>query len=158
LYAECYLYRLIRTVVANTTHWKSHDPFLEQKIKTFQSSASAIHRLAQTIIDLDEQKDQLQKDGNALRTLLGEIVHMCLWGNATDLSLLTDITHADIQQLQTVSKWEQTDRAKYIRKDDGPLAWDLLNKARQDRTRISRVDFILDNAGFEASSMHYWSC
>jgi len=92
-------------------------------------------------------------------------MHMCLWGNATvkhsifspiivntltdatiqDLSLLTNITHADIQQLQTVSKSEQTDRAQYILKDDGVLAWDLLNKIHKGNSGVSRVDFILDN-------------
>lgn len=122
--------------------------------------------LAETIIDLDGQRDHLQKDEAALRTLLGEMMHMCLWGNATvntrstlspiavdtllnvafqDLSLLTNLTHADIQQLQTVSKSEQADRAQYILKDDGPLAWDLLNVARQGKSGVSRVDFILDN-------------
>lgn len=62
-----------------------------------------------------------------------------------DLCLLTNITHDDIQRLQTVSKSEQTERAQYILKDDGPLAWDLLNKVRQDGNGASRVDFILDN-------------
>lgn len=94
-------YRLVRTLFARTTHWISHDPFLEQKVKTFQSSGSAIRRvfshlanhfvlltfldlgLAETIIALDEQKDELQKDEAALKTLLGEMMHMCLWGNAT---------------------------------------------------------------------------
>lgn len=129
--------------------------------------------LAETIIGLDEQKDQLKKDETALRTLLGEMMHMCLWGNATvdtqsslrsiivdtlinvvfqDLSLLTNITHADIQQIQTVSKSEQTDRARYILKDDGPLAWDLLNRVRQDKSGVSRVDFILDNGEWPLSA------
>ena len=94
-------YRLVRTLFATTTHWISHDPFLEQKVKTFRSSGSAIRRafshltnhfvrlkflglgLAETIIALDEQKDELQKDETALKTLLGEMMHMCLWGNAT---------------------------------------------------------------------------
>jgi len=55
------------------------------------------------------------------------------------------MTHEDIQRLQTVSKSEQTARAQYILKDDGPLAWDLLNKVRQGNNGPSRVDFILDN-------------
>jgi len=94
-------YRLIRILFAKTTHWTSHDPFLEQKVNTFRSSASAIRRafshsaihslcltflglgLAETIIALDEQKYELQKDEAALKTLLGEMMHMCLWGNAT---------------------------------------------------------------------------
>jgi hypothetical protein len=91
-----------------------------------------------------------------------------------DLCLLTNITHEDIQRLQTVSKSEQTERAQYILKDDGPLAWDLLNKARQGGNGVSRVDFILDNgewpllcqgvcshgvtlvAGFEVSCVLRW--
>ena len=105
-------------------------------------------------------------------------MHMCLWGNATvgiksslrsiivdtlmnvdfqDLSLLTNVTHADIQKLQTVSKSEQMDRARYILKDDGPLAWDLLNRVRQDKSGVSRVDFILDNGEwpiFSNASIH----
>ncbi len=68
---------------------------------------------------------------------------MCLWGNATDLSLLTNMTHEDIQKLQTVSKDEQAERAQFILLDQGESAWEQL------RANHERVDIVLDNAGFE---------
>ena len=82
---------------------------------------------------------------NARSTLSPTTVDTLMNAAFQDLSLLPNMTHADIQQLQTVSKSEQADRAQYILRDDGPLAWDLLNKARQGKSGISRVDFILDN-------------
>ena len=56
-----------------------------------------------------------------------------------DLSLLTNMTHDDIQRLQTVSKEEQAERAKYILLDDGEQAWAQL------RASHDRVDIVLDN-------------
>jgi hypothetical protein len=140
--------------------------------------------LAESLLALDDKQEELLQDETALKTLFGEMLHMCLWGNATvsivshhplsnlnvhlrlqDLSLLTNMTHADIQKLQTVSKDEQTARAQYILLDNGEQAWDQLRKSRD------RVDIILDNgisqsalplcpltshlpAGFEVSVSH----
>jgi hypothetical protein len=56
-----------------------------------------------------------------------------------DLSLLTNMTHEDIQKLQTVSKDEQAERARYILLDNGELAYEQLQKSHE------RVDIILDN-------------
>lgn len=42
LYAECYLYRLLRSYFVQTQHWRSRDPFYEQKIRTFQQSGTSI--------------------------------------------------------------------------------------------------------------------
>jgi len=33
LYSECYLYRLIRSIFASTSHWKRYDPFFRQKTR-----------------------------------------------------------------------------------------------------------------------------
>ncbi|KAG8802170.1 hypothetical protein FRC18_007625, partial [Serendipita sp. 400] len=138
-------YRLIRSYFAKTKYWHQHDPFLEQKNQTFRSSSAAVHKLAQSLLELDSQKEKLSNDEDALKTLFGEILHMCLWGNATDLSLLTNMTHSDIQKLQTVSRDEQAERAQYILLDNGEMAWDQLQKSR------NRVDMVLDNAGFEVT-------
>ncbi|CAG7851125.1 Protein-glutamate O-methyltransferase SPCC1393.13 {ECO:0000250/UniProtKB:Q9H993} {ECO:0000250/UniProtKB:Q9H993} [Serendipita indica DSM 11827] len=143
LYAECYLYRLLRSYFAQTTYWHQHDPFLAQKNTTFRSSSAAIHKLAETLLDLQSKREELAKDEAALKTLFGEMLHMCLWGNATDLSLLTNMSHADIQKLQSVSKDEQAERAQFILRDDGAKAWEQLRRSRE------RVDMVLDNAGFE---------
>lgn len=71
---------------------------------------------------------------------------MCLWGNATDLSLLTHLSHDDIAHLQTVGKDAQTARFQYILKDDQDKVISYLQSLT---SQDSRVDFVLDNAGFE---------
>lgn len=40
LFNECYLYRLLRSFFASTSHWTFFDPFRAQKIATFASSAA----------------------------------------------------------------------------------------------------------------------
>jgi hypothetical protein len=56
-----------------------------------------------------------------------------------DLSLLTNMTHEDIQKLQTTSKDEQSERAKFILLDQGEQAWQQLRSSHE------RVDMVLDN-------------
>ena len=89
---------------------------------------------------------------------MGEMMHICLWGNATvrhsivlrssayyhrhTNSLLTNVTH---HPTTPDCFEERADRSSTIYSNDGPLAWDLLNRVRQDQSGVSRVDFILDN-------------
>lgn len=74
-----------------------------------------------------------------------------LWGNATDLSLLTSLTHADIQSLQAggVGAEAQKGRERFILTGLGALdsAWQQLSAARKQGG--GRVDIVLDNSGFE---------
>lgn len=58
LFAECYLYRLLRTFFENSTHWKHYDPFSSQKLSAFRSSGAAIEQLAQTLEQLISQQQQ----------------------------------------------------------------------------------------------------
>ena len=51
------------------------------------------------------------------------------------------MSHDDIQRLQARTKDEAAD---YILRDDLPLAWSVLSHLQG-----GRVDFVLDNAGFE---------
>jgi damage-control phosphatase, subfamily III len=69
---------------------------------------------------------------------------MCLWGNATDLSLLTHMTEEDIRNLQTVEKEAQAARSQFILKDDQDAAWDHVKSLKD-----ARVDFVLDNSEFD---------
>ncbi|TFY78242.1 hypothetical protein EWM64_g5774 [Hericium alpestre] len=143
LYAECYLYRFFRSYVAKTKHWRNYDPFLAQKQKTFQASGTAIYKLATTMHELEEEKAELESDPDKLEVIFREMIQMCL-GNATDLSLLTHMSHEDIQHLQTVGRDAQLARKEFILKDDQSPAWEHIKTLRD-----GRVDFVLDNAGFE---------
>ncbi|KIL65759.1 hypothetical protein M378DRAFT_161764 [Amanita muscaria Koide BX008] len=143
LYAECYLYRLIRSYFVQTTHWKDHDPFFPQKLKTFKQSGNSILQIATTMHEMEIGKDALT-DTNKLEILFREMVQMCLWGNATDLSLLTHLSASDIERLQSVGRDAQAARQHFILRDDQNKVWEHISKLKR-----ARIDFVLDNAGFE---------
>lgn len=50
LYAECYLYRLLRSYFTSTKYWKDYDPFRAQKEGTFQASGTAIYSMPHPIV------------------------------------------------------------------------------------------------------------
>ncbi|KAI9459850.1 DUF89 domain-containing protein [Lactarius psammicola] len=144
LYAECYLYRLVRSLFATTQHWKTFDPFFSQKLNTYQASGTAVHKLAATLAELEFEKDIVADDPQKLQVLFREMTQMCLWGNATDLSLLTNMTPEDIEHLQTIGRDAQDARKEFILKDDQDAAWQHITTLKD-----VRIDFVLDNAGFE---------
>jgi len=86
-------------------------------------------------------------DLEAEKILFMEMCEICLWGNATDLSLLTDLTYDDIQKLQGSEARKAAE--KNILVNDLPAAYELLQAARGACKRDRRVDIVLDNAGFE---------
>ncbi|KAL4247701.1 Sugar phosphate phosphatase [Abortiporus biennis] len=145
LFAECYLYRLLRSYINQTTEWKDFDPFAQQKEETFRSSGKAIYHLATTMHELEEDKESLKHDADKLGIIFKEMIQMCLWGNATDLSLLTHLSKDDIAHLQTVGRDAQAARKEFILKDDQDKVWDYLKCLKGE----VKVDFVLDNAGFE---------
>ncbi|KAG7087527.1 hypothetical protein E1B28_013486 [Marasmius oreades] len=144
LYAECYLYRFLRSLFAQSQHWRDYDPFFSQKVDVFQKSGPSIYRIASSMHDLEIAKANVESDEGRIGALFQEMIQMCLWGNATDLSLLTHMTLSDIQNLQTVEKEAQSARKQFIMKDDQGQVWKHLKQVKG-----GRVDFVLDNAGFE---------
>lgn len=144
LFAECYLYRLLRSYLAPTQHWKDFDPFLTQKNKTFKHSFNSLLQLATSMYELESEKDTLRSNDEKLEIFFRQMIQMSLWGNATDLSLLTHMTEADISRLQTVGKEAQAARHELILKDDQDAAWEHFKSLKN-----ARVDIVLDNSGFE---------
>jgi uncharacterized protein with ATP-grasp and redox domains len=133
-----------------SNHWKSYDVFARQKINTFRSSRPAVLELAARYKDLVKQiRESKGKpvDEEAEKVLFMEMCEICLWGNATDLSLLTSLTYEDIQKLQGSEARKASE--KNILVNDLPAAYDVLLKAKKDGKKERRVDIVLDNAGFE---------
>jgi hypothetical protein len=136
-----------------STHWKSYDVFARQKISTFRSSRPAVLELAARYKDLVTQlrNPQAAHDPEADRLLFTEMCEVCLWGNATDLSLLTSLTYDDIQRLQGSEARRRAEKNILI--NDLPRVYDHLLAAKtQTQQRAAadrRVDIVLDNAGFE---------
>lgn len=140
LYSECFMYRYIHTLFERSTRWKKYDVFSRQKNDTFQKSASGVVELAKRYRQLSDQLAEETPDH--LKVLFREFVDISLWGNATDLSLLTTISLDDIQSLQGEESRKKNE--KNILAIDTEKGWKAVSKANG-----GRIDFVLDNAGFE---------
>jgi hypothetical protein len=77
------------------------------------------------------------------RLLFQEMVEIALWGNATDLSLLSNLSLDEIQKLQGAAAIKQNQRN--IVDNDTDAVWEYLTSS----ARLTRIDIVLDNSGFE---------
>ncbi|KAE8224033.1 hypothetical protein CF319_g3007 [Tilletia indica] len=161
LFAECHLYASLRAIFANSTHWQNFDPFALQKLQTLKSSGKAIRTLANTVNKIiaksaEDDKKSVTNSAEGQKALFLEMATMSLWGNATDLSLLTSLSYADIQALQASSAEQQQAKARFILANDLERVWDdvfaplpTLASEQQRAKEGARVDIVLDNSGFE---------
>ena len=123
-------------------------------MSTFKSSRPAVLELAskykELIVGLEAgslSSKSLEEVEKSERLLFTEMCEICLWGNATDLSLLTNLTYEDIQKLQGSEARQASE--KNILANDLPAVYEVLKKARESNKEVRRVDIVLDNAGFE---------
>ena len=122
---------------------------------TFKSSRPAVieltSRYKHLVVQLKNNEPSSkppQELEEAEKILFTEMCEICLWGNATDLSLLTSLTYEDIQKLQGSEARKKSE--KNIVVNDLPAAYHALKNAQQARpTQDRRIDIVLDNAGFE---------
>ncbi|MHC5615815.1 MAG: damage-control phosphatase ARMT1 family protein [Nostoc sp.] len=135
-FAETYFYRLILEI----THyfrpgiWQAVDPFQLQKSQGLEASVdSTILLCTQVNKWLEDAEIDLPQNQTALIALL----YFALWGNRVDLSLWSafedDRSRFDIQNQLT-----------HILVNDASQISELLTLSQG-----GRIDFVLDNAGFE---------
>lgn len=148
--------RRISSIFKQTQKWKTYDIFARQKMSTFKSSRPAVLELAARYKDIVTElelkhtikgvktQEELEE---AEKILFVEMAEICLWGNATDLSLLTNLTYEDIQKLQGSEARRASE--KNIVVNDLGKAFRLLSAAHKAGQKERRVDIVLDNAGFE---------
>jgi damage-control phosphatase, subfamily III len=140
----------LNTLFSLTEHWKAYDVFGRQKMSTFRSSRAAVLELAEQFMSISEKVSKeekwnpTEKIEEADELLFEEMCEICLWGNATDLSLLTTLSYEDIQKLQG-SKARQASKQNIV-VDELAAAFKAL---RNDKAEERRVDIVLDNSGFE---------
>ena len=124
-------------------------------MSTFKSSRPAVLELAakykELVLQLENDitfKKSPEELQAAERIVFSEMCEICLWGNATDLSLLTSLTYEDIQKLQGSDARKASE--KNIIVNDLPAAYEALKTAQKTKPKQDRkVDIVLDNAGFE---------
>ena len=139
-------------------------------MSSFGYSRKAVVELASRYRDLvweiEHQKNTNDASAAAVdkaeaeEVLFTELCECCLWGNATDLSLLTSLTYNDLQALQGSEARKSAE--KNILVNDIRAAFKVLKLARDEgedgeatmtttttTARRRRVHIALDNAGFE---------
>ncbi|ORZ02023.1 hypothetical protein BCR41DRAFT_342347 [Lobosporangium transversale] len=109
LFSECYLYRRVKEAFALTQHWRQYDPFFEQKQTVFKSSQKAVVAIAVQLMSPTNENDHLSAldvlvskgpESKGTREAFLELTQICLWGNATDLSLLDNPDLEKVEELQ----------------------------------------------------------
>ncbi|PLW50731.1 hypothetical protein PCASD_00647 [Puccinia coronata f. sp. avenae] len=153
LFTECYLYQRLHGLFNQHEHWRNFDPFEHQKLSSFRSSWSAVSSLCLILHRLTKQQQQSSanhRDDVGLQAQFNELLSACLWGNATDLSLLPNMTHEEIQHLQTSA----SRKPESVLRDDSTQVWQTCFETHSSGPdahagRSKRIDFVLDNAGFE---------
>jgi hypothetical protein len=83
----------------------------------------------------------------AERNMFLELTQVCLWGNSTDLSLLINMTEEQIKSLQSTGGDHLAATEKNILGNHLSDLWEAVKDMRSKTG--GRVDFVLDNAGFE---------
>ncbi|KAK1756640.1 DUF89 domain protein [Echria macrotheca] len=148
LFAECHLYRCVQTFFSRSesTFWQNYDVFARQKLNAFLASHSAVKELCERYLSIADSGAcfATTADEETQRLLFFEMTEVALWGNATDLSLLSSLSLDQIHSLQG-KKAIQEGQARIV-SNDMAAAWEHLRRLRPGG---GRVDIVLDNAGFE---------
>lgn len=143
--------RYVQIVFSSSQHWKDYDVFRRQKDSTLRMSRRAVEELAHQfvtgVLDANHSTAAGIHGDQAAQVIFREMTELALWGNATDLSLLTNLSLHDIQKLQTKRAADENERS--IVDDDLAEVWQLLRQNRGLPKERRRMDIILDNAGFE---------
>lgn len=145
LYLECYLYQWIHLLLNGSSeeHWHSYDIFARLKNSTFQLSSDGVIELCRLYQKLHGEVEDGKLDSGALKLVFKELIDVSLWGNATDLSLLAgNVTADDIKSVQGAEARKKNE--KNILVNDFEDAWSHFQSSRSHR-----IDFVLDNSGFE---------
>lgn len=131
------MYRRIQELYSLTQHWKEYDIFNNQKIATFRGSYNSVYDLA---VKIPSMIQPMSIENQEL--VFNEIIQVCLWGNATDLSLLTNMTEEDIKRLQATEKEKLAEQLKFVLVNHIDQVWNKLKDLQN-----GRIDFVLDNSG-----------
>lgn len=139
--------RTIQRILNSSKHWQNYDVFKSQKDSTFIKSRAAVEELACRYMQIvaDTHVAQNESKEEAKKLLFIEMTEVGLWGNATDLSLLANLTLEDLQNLQGRDAIQKSQRN--IVDNDTDDVWAYLQRTAGQTSR--QVDIILDNAGFE---------
>lgn len=146
----------MQSYFSTSKYWKNYDIFARSKTSAFKSSLPAVLELAAQYKDIITQLEESHKlkgvqsdedQAKAEELLFISMSEICLWGNKTDLSLMTTMTTDQVQALQGSKARKESE--KKILVNDLSKAFQVLQKSQKASQTERRVDIVLDNAGFE---------
>lgn len=142
------LCRRVQLLFSTSSSWKEYDVFKRQKDSTLVKSQKAVQELASrfTQVIANPALPVKSLDHELGRHVFVELTELALWGNATDLSLLTNLSLEEIQALQGRAAIEKSQRN--IIDNDILDVWNYLRKTQLTKAKRN-IDIVLDNAGFE---------
>ncbi len=135
-FAETYFYRLILDI----THyfypgeWQGIDPFELQKTQGLETSIESITLLCDR---LNHWLNNSQLNNESKQIALRALLYFSLWGNRVDLSLWSAFENDR-------SRFDIESQIAHVLVDNTPQVIELLTNSQG-----GRVDFVVDNAGFE---------
>lgn len=147
LFAEAYKYRRLHECFSVSRHWRDYDVFFRQKCDTFSRSGNAVFELSTRFaapFTYEASVDTEEKRRHVRKLLFLELTQVSLWGNATDLSLLINMTEEDIKKIQSTGGEHLASTEQNILGNHLGELWKLVSHMEG-----GRIDIVLDNAGFE---------
>ncbi|XP_056674918.1 damage-control phosphatase ARMT1-like isoform X2 [Monodelphis domestica] len=144
LYAECYMYRRIHEALMLSSPISDFDVFKDLKCQSFLDSQEPIIILCNYLQELKRKIETLSE--NKLQEEFFKLLQISLWGNKCDLSLSGGRSSAQFATpMAVVAELES-----FILVNHMDSIWSVLIMRKKNQENIStRVDFILDNSGFE---------
>ncbi|KAJ7040328.1 DUF89 domain-containing protein [Mycena alexandri] len=131
LFAEAYKYRRLHECFSVSKFWKDYDVFYRQKCDTFSRSSDAVFELSMRFAEPFKISDNLSPEGKL---------------DAERLMFL-ELTQEQIKSLQSTGGDHLAATEKNILGNHLNEVWETVKEMRSKTG--GRVDFVLDNAGFE---------
>ncbi|KAF0296984.1 Protein-glutamate O-methyltransferase [Amphibalanus amphitrite] len=142
LYVECFMYRKLYDILDSSGVIRDYDYFHPAKKESFEQSVAVARDLAASLLETVSGVAKLSK--SQLRVSFMEFLLISLWGNKCDLTMGgMSMKTSPLAQLSELAKYLLSDRHKDI--------FAYLHKLQQSG-KVTRIDFICDNAGFELFS------
>ncbi|XP_043229339.1 damage-control phosphatase ARMT1-like [Amphibalanus amphitrite] len=142
LYVECFMYRKLYDILDSSGVIRDYDYFHPAKKESFEQSVAVARDLAASLLETVSGVAKLSK--SQLRVPFMEFLLISLWGNKCDLTMGgMSMKTSPLAQLSELAKYLLSDRHKDI--------FAYLHKLQQSG-KVTRIDFICDNAGFELFS------
>ncbi|KAK3703638.1 Hairy/enhancer-of-split with YRPW motif protein 2 [Vermiconidia calcicola] len=136
----------VQSLFARSKGWRGYDIFKRQKDESLIKSRAAVEELATHFEEnvMNARLGGRSSQAEEQKLLFLEMTQIALWGNATDLSLLSSIGVDELGSLQGRNAIEKNRRN--VVDDASEAVWSYLAKPTRANRRI---DIVLDNAGFE---------